>query len=129
MGNKLKRTFTRDYGCDFRPGNRGNNHHECIPGRKDGSDPERNRIPYSKRPFADSLCSSKLSDGDEHEQGPDRSDGEGHASAQGISQRPEVEIDGEHGHAQDFSRWSYNACIRAKSSEPRGAFMPIGSTR
>jgi len=129
MGNKFKRTITRDYGRDFRPGNRRNNRHECIPGRKDGSDPERNRIPYSERSFADSLCTSERSNGDEHEQGPDRADGEGHASIEGISQRPEVEIDGEYGDAQDLPWRSHNFSIRAKSSEPRGAFMPIGSTR
>ena len=129
MGNKFKRTITRDYGRDFRPGNRRNNRHECIPGRKDGSDPERNRVSHSERSFADSLRPSKRSDGDEHEQGPDRTDGEGHASIEGVGERSEVEIDGKYSDAQNLSWRSHNFSIRAKSCKPRGAFMPIGSTR
>ena len=129
MGDRLKRTFARDYGRDFRPGNRGNNRDECIPGWKDRSDIERNRIPHPERPVADPLCPSERSDGDEHEPRPDSTDGEGHSSAEGASERPEVAIDGQHNNAQDLPWRSHNFSIRAKSCKPRGAFMQIDFTR
>ena len=129
MGNIDKRTASRNHGRNQRSGNRGGCSNERITSWENGSDIERDWILHSKRSLSDSLGDAERSDGDEHEPRPDRADDPRYASAQGISERSEIEIDGEHDFTQDVSRWTYNSCFRAKSSEPRGAFLPIGSTR
>ena len=129
MGNIDKRTASRDYGRDQRSRSRGSRGDECVTSRQDRSDIERDWISHSKRSVSNSLGDAERSNGDEHESRPDCADDPRHASAQGISERSEVEIDGKYDFTQDVSRWTYNARIRAKSCEPRGAFLPIGTTR
>ena len=129
MGNINKRTAPRDYGRDQRSRSRGSRGDECVTSRQDRSDIERDWISHSKRPLPDSLGDAERSNGDEHESRPDRADDPRHASAQGPCERSEVEIDGKYDFTQDVSWRTYNFSIRAKSSEPRGAFMPIGATR
>ena len=129
MGNIDKRTAARNYGCDQRSRNRGGRGDERVTSWENGSDIKRDWISHSKRSLPDSLGDAERSDGDEHEPRPDRADDTGHGRAEGISERSEIEIDGEHDITQDVSRWTYNSCFRAKSSEPRGAFLPIGTTR
>ena len=129
MGNIDQRTAPRNHGCDQRSRSRGGRGDERVTSWENGSDIERDWISHSKRSLPDSLGDAERSDGNVNEQGPDRADDPRHASAQGAGERSEVEIDGKHNITQDVSRWTYNSCFRAKSSEPRGAFLPIGSTR
>ena len=129
MGNIDKRTATRKHGRDQRSRSRGGRSDERVTSWENGSDIERDWISHSKRSLSDSLGDAQRSDGDEHEPRPDRADDTGHGSAEGIGERSEIEVDGEHDITQDVSRWAYNARIRAKSCEPRGAFLPIGTTR
>ena len=129
MGNIDKRTAARNHGRDQRSRNRGGRGDERVTSWENGSDIKRNWISHSKRSLPDSLGDAERSDGDEHEPRPDRANDPRHGSAQGISERPEVEIDGKYDFTQDVSWRSHNFSIRAKSSEPRGAFLPIGTTR
>ena len=129
MGNIDQRTAPRDHGRDQRSGSRGGRGNERVTSWENGSDIERDWISHSKRSLSDSLGDAERSDGDVDESRPDRADDTGHASAERISERPEVEIDGKYDFTQDVSWRSHNFSIRAKSSEPRGAFLPIGTTR
>ncbi len=129
MGNIDKRTAPRNHGRDQRSRSRGGRGDEREPSRQNRSYPQRDWISHTKRSLSDSLGDAQRSDGNEHESGPDRANDPRHASAQGSCERSEIEVDGEHDITQDVSRWTYNARIRAKSGEPRGAFMPIGATR
>ena len=129
MGNIDNRTAPRNHGRDLGPRSRRGRGDECVTSWENGSDIERDWISHSKRSLSDSLGDAERSDGDVDESRPDRADDTGHASAEGISERSEIEVDGEHDITQDVSRWTYNSCFRAKSSEPRGAFLPIGATR
>ena len=129
MGNIDKRTAPRDYGCDQRSRSRGSRGDEREPSRQNRSYPQRDWISHSERSLPDSLGDAQRSDGDVDESRPDRANDPRHASAEGISERPEVEIDGKYDSTQDVSWRTHNFSIRAKSCEPRGAFMPIGATR
>ena len=129
MGNIDKRTAARNHGCDQRSRSRGSRGDERVTSWENGSDIERDWISHSKRPLSDSLGDAERSNGDEHESRPDRADDPRHARAEGISERSEIEIDGKYDFTQDVSWRSHNFSIRAKSCEPRGAFLPIGATR
>ena len=129
MGNIDKRTAPRNHGRNLGPGSRGSRGDEREPSRQNRSYPKRDWIPHSERSLSDSIGDAERSNGDVDVTGPDRADDPRHASAKGISERPEIEVNGEHDFTQNVSRWTYHARIRAKSSEPRGAFLPIGATR
>ena len=129
MGNIDKRTAPRNHGRDQRSRSRGSRGDECVTSGQDRSDIERDWLSHSKRSLSDSLGDAERSNGDVDVTGPDRADDTRHASAEGISERPEIEIDGKYDFTQDVSWRTHNFSIRAKSCEPRGAFMPIGATR
>ena len=129
MGNIDQRTAPRNHGRDQRSRSRGSRRDEREPSRQNRSDTERDWIPYSERSLSDSFGDAKRSDGDVDVTRPDRANDTGHASAEGISKRSEIEIDGKYDFTQDVSWRTHNFSIRAKSCEPRGAFMPIGATR
>ena len=129
MGNFDKRTAPRNHGCDQRSRSRGGRGDEREPSRQNRSDIERDWISHSKRSLSDSLGDAERSNGDVDVTRPDSANDPRHASAEGVGERSEIEVDGEHDITQDVSRWTYNSCFRAKSSEPRGAFLPIGTTR
>ena len=129
MGNIDKRTAARNHGRDQRSRNRGGRGDERVTSWENGSDIKRDWISHTKRSLSDSFGDAERSNGNEHEPGPNRADDTGHGSAEGIGERSEIEIDGKYNFTQDVSWRSHNFSIRAKSSEPRGAFMPIGATR
>ena len=129
MGNINKRTAARNHGRDQRSRSRGSRGDECVTSRQDRSDIERDWISHSKRSLSNSLGDAERSNGDVDVTGPDRANDPRHASAEVISERPEIEIDGNYDFTQDVSWRSHNFSIRAKSCEPRGAFMSIGATR
>ena len=129
MGNIDKRTAPRNHGRNLGPGSRGSRGDEREPSRQNRSDIERDWLSHSKRSLSDSVSDAERSNGDVDVTGPDRADDPRHASAEGSCERSEVEIDGKYDFTQDVSWRSHNFSIRAKSCEPRGAFLPIGATR
>ena len=129
MGNINKRTAPRNHGRDQRSRSRGGRGDEREPSRQNRSYPQRDWISHTERSMPDSFGDAERSDGNVDEQGPDRADDPRHARAEGISERSEIEIDGKYDFAQDVSWRTHNFSIRAKSCEPRGAFLPIGATR
>ena len=129
MGDIDQRTAPGNHGCDQRSGSRGGRGDEREPSRQNRSYPKRDWISHSKRSLSDSLGDAERSDGNVDESRPDRANDTGHASAEGISERSEIEVNGEHDITQDVSWRTHNFSIRAKSCEPRGAFLPIGTTR
>ena len=129
MGNIDKRTAPRNHGRNLGPGSRGSRGDEREPSRQNRSYPKRDWIPHSERSLSDSIGDAERSNGDVDVTGPDRTNDPRHASAEGISERPEVELNGKYDFTQDVSWRTHNFSIRAKSSEPRGAFMPIGASR
>ena len=129
MGNINKRTAPRDHGRDQRSGSRGGRGNERVTSWENGSDIKRDWISHTKRSLSDSFGDAERSNGDVEVTGPDRADDPRHASAEGSCERSEVEIDGKYDFTQDVSWRTHNFSIRAKSSEPRGAFLPIGLTR
>ena len=129
MGNIDKRTAPRDYGRDQRSRSRGSRGDEREPSRQNRSDIERDWLSHSKRSLSDSVSDAERSNGDEHESRPDSANDPRHTSAQGSCERSEIEVNGKYDFTQDVSWRTHNFSIRAKSSEPRGAFMPIGASR
>ena len=129
MGNIDKRTAPRNHGRNLGPGSRGSRGDEREPSRQNRSYPKRDWISHPERCLSDSLGDAERSNGNVDESGPDCANDPRHASAEGVGERSEIEIDGKYDFTQDVSWRSHNFSIRAKSGEPRGAFLPIGATR